>query len=74
MAVEAEVKEKRWWLKGTISVEVATEVIKFLSNMTKVSSHHTTSQFFSPKANLHLCVSSMTLLCCRESMEARGLR
>jgi len=37
VTVEAEVKEKRWWLKGTVSVEVATEVIKFLSNMTKVN-------------------------------------
>ena len=36
VSVEAEVKEKRWWLKGNISVEVATEIIKFLRNMTKV--------------------------------------
>ena len=36
VSVEAEVKEKRWWLKGSIPVEVATEIITFLRNMTKV--------------------------------------
>jgi len=41
VTVEAEVKEKRWWLKGTISVEVATAIIKFLGNMTKVNLCHT---------------------------------
>ena len=41
VSVEAEVKEKRWWLKGSIPVEVATEVIKFLHNMTKVIHNNT---------------------------------
>ena len=36
VSVEAEVKQKQWWLKGSISVEVAIDVIKFLHNMTKV--------------------------------------
>ena len=36
VSVEAEVKEKRWWLKGSTPVEVATEIITFLRNMTKV--------------------------------------
>ena len=40
VSVEAEVKEKRWWLKGSIAVEVATEIITFLRNMTKVSPAH----------------------------------
>ena len=37
VTVEAEVKEKRWWLKGSTPVEVATEIITFLRNMTKVN-------------------------------------
>ena len=48
VTVETEVKEKRWWLKGTISVEVATEVIKFLGNMTKVTLYTTLATFVTP--------------------------